>query len=411
MGHRDNLELLPEPEEPRMLTTIDPDAPGYPGEAYGISDEEARELRWPASPLREILWPWGAITFAFGVVFMLLIWPHINAYLSPILPETEWAYETTGIRELQDAGLDGSGVHVCIVDTGIDATHPDFSNLTLAGFRDFYEGEHDLVRDVGEDSHGTMMAGLLVANGKFYGAAPGVDLSIALALGPSGTSGQEDRVAQAIRWCRITQKADIVSLSLGSDPGDGMGIQSETVLAVQEALDAGIFVVAAAGNTGDDTSISDVSVPANMQGVIAVGVSTRSGNVWSNSANGSMVDPYTQENRSYPNQKPEVSAPGVLLFSTTSTQIEPPYAYSTGTSDSTVLVTGALALILELYGTALAGDDGVIDAEEMEMVKRSLASSCDKSGTDGSPHDVRGGYGFLDAVQWASDIAFELNLA
>jgi subtilisin family serine protease len=361
--------------------------------------------------LREILWPWGAITFAFGVVFMLLIWPHINAYLSPILPETEWAYETTGIRELQDAGLDGSGVHVCIVDTGIDTAHPDFSNLTLAGFRDFYEGEHGLVRDVGEDSHGTMMAGLLVANGKFYGAAPGVDLSIALALGPSGTSGQEDRVAQAIRWCRITQKADIVSLSLGSDPGDGMGIQSETVLAVQEALDAGIFVVAAAGNTGDDASISDVSVPANMQGVIAVGVSTHSGNVWSNSANGSMVDPYTQENRSYPNQKPEVSAPGVLLFSTTSTQIEPPYAYSTGTSDSTVLVTGALALILELYGTALAGDDGVIDAEEMEMVKRSLASSCDKSGTDGSPHDVRGGYGFLDAVQWASDIAFELNLA
>ena len=411
MGHRDDLELLPEPEEPRMLTTIDPDAPGYPGEAYGISDEEARELRWPASPLREILWPWGAITFAFGVVFMLLIWPQINAYLSPILPETEWAYETTGIRELQDAGLDGSGVHVCIVDTGIDAAHPDFSNLTLAGFRDFYEGEHDLIRDVGEDSHGTMMAGLLVADGKFYGAAPGVDLSIALALGPSGTSGQEDRVAQAIRWCRITQKADIVSLSLGSDPGDGMGIQSETVLAVQEALDAGIFVVAAAGNTGDDTSISDVSVPANMQGVIAVGVSTRSGNVWSNSANGSMVDPYTQENRSYPDQKPEVSAPGILLFSTTSTQIEPPYAYSTGTSDSTVLVTGALALILELYGTALAGDDGVIDAEEMEMVKRSLASSCDKSGTDGSPHDVRGGYGFLDAVQWASDIAFELNLA
>ena len=411
MGHMDNLELLPEPEEPRMLTTIDSDAPGYPGEAYGISDEEARELRWPASPLREILWPWGAITFAFGVVFMLLIWPHINAYLSPVLPETEWAYETTGIRDLQDSGLDGSGVHVCMVDTGIDATHPDLSNLTLAGFRDFYEGEHGLVRDVGEDSHGTMMAGLLVADGKFYGAAPGVDLSIALALGPAGTSGQEDRVAQAIRWCRITQNADIVSLSLGSDPGDGMGIQSETVLAVQEALDAGIFVVAAAGNTGNDASISDVSVPANMQGVIAVGASTRSGNVWSNSANGSMVDPYTQENRSYPDQKPEVSAPGALLFSTTSTQIEPPYAYSTGTSDSTVLVTGALALILELHGAALAGDDGVIDAEEMEMVKRTLASSCDKSGIDGSPHDARGGYGFLDAVQWASDIAFELNLA
>ena len=189
-----------------------------------------------------------------------------------------------------------------------------------------------------------------------------------------------------------------------------MGIQSETVLAVQEALDAGIFVVAAAGNTGDDASIYDVSVPANMGGVIAVGTSTRSGSVWSDSANGSLLDPYSQENRSYPNQKPEVSAPGVLLFSTPSTQIEPPYAYSTGTSDSTVLITGALALILELHGTALAGDDGVIDADEMEIVKRSLASSCDKTGISGSPHDARGGYGLLDAVQWASDIGFELNL-
>jgi subtilisin family serine protease len=411
MSRKDNLELLPEPEEPRMLTTIDSDAPGYPGDAYGISDEEARELRWPASPLKEILWPWGAITFALGAAFMLLVWPHINGYLSPVLPETEWAYESTGIRALQDSGLDGSGVHICMVDTGIDIAHPDFSNLTLAGFRDFYEGEHNLVRDVGEDSHGTMMAGLLVANGKFYGAAPGVDLSVALALGPSGTSGQEDRVAQAIRWCRITQKADIVSLSLGSDPGDGMGIQSETVLAVQEALDAGIFVVAAAGNTGYDTSISDVSVPANLRGVIAVGASTYGGSVWSNSANGSLLDPYSQENRSYPNQKPEVSAPGILLFSTTSTQIEPPYAYSTGTSDSTVLVSGALALILELHGTALAGDDGVIDSEEMEIVKRTLASSCSKTAISGSPHNEKGGYGILDAAQWASDIAFELNIA
>jgi len=70
MQPKDNLELLPEPEEPRMLTTIDSDAPGYPGEAYGITDEEAKELRWPATPLRKILWPWGAITFAVGTVFL-----------------------------------------------------------------------------------------------------------------------------------------------------------------------------------------------------------------------------------------------------------------------------------------------------------------------------------------------------
>ena len=272
-----------------MMTTVDRDAPGYPGDAYGMSDEEAKQLRWPAAPLKEILWPWGAITFAFGAAFLLLVWPHINAYLSPVLPETEWAFESTGIRELQDSGLDGSGVHVCMVDTGIDAEHPDFENLSLVGFRDFYEGQHDNIRDVGDDWHGTMMAGLLVADGKFRGSAPGVDLSVALALGPSGTSGNEDFVAQAVRWCRITQEADIISLSLGSDPGSGMAVQSETAQAVEEALESGIFVVAAAGNRDSGDMVSDVSVPANIEGVIAVGTITRNGATWSQSATGSTI--------------------------------------------------------------------------------------------------------------------------
>ena len=392
-----------------MMTTVDRDAPGYPGDAYGMSDEEAKQLRWPAAPLKEILWPWGAITFAFGAAFLLLVWPHINAYLSPVLPETEWAFESTGIRELQDSGLDGSGVHVCMVDTGIDAEHTDFENLSLVGFRDFYEGQHDNIRDVGDDWHGTMMAGLLVADGKFRGSAPGVDLSVALALGPSGTSGNEDFVAQAVRWCRITQEADIISLSLGSDPGSGMAVQSETAQAVEEALESGIFVVAAAGNRDSGDMISDVSVPANIEGVIAVGTITRNGATWSQTATGSAIDPYTQENRSYPSQKPEVIAPGVLLLSTSGSSSEPSYAYSTGTSDSTVLVTGALALILQLHGEDLRGEDGEIGAEEMDLVKRTLPSSCDKSVTEGAPHDSKGGYGSLDAVQWAADVGFELN--
>ena len=52
----DRLELMPEPEDPRLLTTVDPRAPGYPGSAYGMSDEEARRLRWPLDPLRR---PYG----------------------------------------------------------------------------------------------------------------------------------------------------------------------------------------------------------------------------------------------------------------------------------------------------------------------------------------------------------------
>ena len=114
--------------------------------------------------------------------------------------------------------------------------------------------------------------------------------------------------------------------------------------AVNEALDAGIFVVAAAGNNGNKDNINDVSIPANIPGVIAVGASTLDGKVWANSSVGSNINPYSNEERKFPNQKPEVTAPGVRMFSTASTELTPPYAYSSGTSDSQPL--SLLALLL-----------------------------------------------------------------
>ncbi|DAC42625.1 MAG TPA: S8 family serine peptidase [Candidatus Thalassarchaeaceae archaeon] len=404
----DRLELMPEPEDPRILTTVDPRAPGYPGSAYGITDEEARRLRWPLDPLKEALWPWGAVFFSIGTVALLLAWPFVDSYLTPLLPDSEWAYETTGIRELQQEGLTGEGVSVCIVDTGMDILHPDLSGINIVGFRDFFDEGNQDIKDIGSEYHGTMMTGILASNGTFLGAAPEASISIALALGPEGSSGQQDRVSLAIRWCRITQEADIISLSLGSDPGQGMAIETETVTAVQEALDEGIFVIAAAGNTGADSS--DVSVPANIEGVIAVGAQRSSGNIWSDSASGSDVDPYTGQTREYPHQKPEIIAPGVNIFSTASTELDPPYAYSSGTSDSTVFVTGALALILEQFGDEIAGEDGKIDSEEMEMVKRALANSANQEPTSEGNHSSRSGYGSLNAVEWANQLSFQLNI-
>ncbi|MFL2951750.1 MAG: S8 family peptidase [Candidatus Thalassarchaeaceae archaeon] len=404
----DRLELMPEPEDPRLLTTVDPRAPGYPGSAYGITDEEARRLRWPLDPLKEALWPWGAVFFSIGTVALLLAWPFVDSYLTPLLPDSEWAYETTGIRELQDGGLTGEGVSVCIVDTGLDILHPDLSDINIAGFRDFFDESNQEIKDIGSEYHGTMMVGILASNGTFLGAAPEASISIALALGPEGSSGQQDRVSLAIRWCRITQEADIISLSLGSDPGQGMGIETETVTSVQEALDEGIFVIAAAGNTGADSS--DVSVPANIEGVIAVGAYRSSGTIWPDSASGSDIDPYTGQSREYPHQKPEIIAPGVNIFSTASTELDPPYAYSSGTSDSTVFVTGALALILEQFGDEIAGEDGKIDSEEMAMVKRALANSANQESSSVGNHSSRLGYGSLNAMEWANQLSFQLNI-
>ena len=176
MRSLENLDLLPEPEDHRILTTIDNQALGYSGDDYGLTDEEAKQLRWPLGPMRKSETPTGAIFFSLLTLLLIAGWPWVNSYLIPILPGSEWAYEDTGIRQLQSEGYFGQGVHVCIVDTGIDMNHPDFSHQQLLGFRDFVGGNHELVRDVGESSHGTLMAGILISNGTFRGVAPEVGL-------------------------------------------------------------------------------------------------------------------------------------------------------------------------------------------------------------------------------------------
>ena len=64
---------------------------------------------------------------------LLLSWPFINSYLTPILPDSEWAYETTGI-EITGVGFVWIRVSVCIVDTKIDISHPDLSGINLVGW-------------------------------------------------------------------------------------------------------------------------------------------------------------------------------------------------------------------------------------------------------------------------------------
>ena len=409
MRQFDNIELMPEPEDSRILTAVDVDAPGYSGKEYGLDDSQAKQLRFIPSPIIRLLWPYGAIFFSVGVIIILLTWNIISPLISEVLPETEWAYDDSGIRDLQELGYFGSGVNVCIVDTGFDQSHKDFSKVTLNGFRDFFYNNNDEIRDIGKDSHGTLMAGLLVANGSYIGAAPDVSLSIAIALGPGGKSTDESLVSQAIRWCMISQDADIISLSLGSNPNSEFAIESETVIAVNEALDSGIFIIAAAGNTENPGENTDVSTPASIEGVIAVGAHNKDGIVWSESAPGSEIDPFTGDNRTFPNQKPEISAPGVYIFSTLSNTNNIPYAYSTGTSDSTVLVTGALALILQIHGESISGEDDTIDRSEISLVKVALANSAKNSAANGISHNSKSGYGLLNAIEWANQVDLEFN--
>ncbi len=398
------VELMPEPSDRSILTAVDSEAEGYAGEAYGLSDQDAKNLRRPAGSFSPFIWPYGAVGASASIILMLLFWPLLQPLITAYLPASEWAYESSKLSDLREEGLDGSGIKVCIVDTGIDPNHPDLEDMKLVGFRDFYTFRHTDVRDVSKSHHGTSMAGLLVANGSgpLDGIAPNVLLSIAIGLGPEGTTGNSIRVADAIQWCRVTQQVDIISLSLGG-PFEATNQEASRSVsgAVIDALDAGIFVIAAAGNAGPDNF--DVSTPANVEGVISVGAYDRFLTPWSNSSVGSGIDPYTGQTRTWPNQKPEVLGPGSFILSTVSSSKNPPYAYSTGTSDATIFVTGSLALILQDLS-----DRGLVNLSESQdnriyQVKKALAESSKPIGGQ-IGHDQRSGYGMLDAMKWRDAI-------
>jgi subtilisin family serine protease len=403
-----NLEYLPEPEDPRMLTAIDPEAPGYAPSAYGATLNESNAWR---NATTEVLRqssprPWGILVALCVVSLLILAYPQMTLFFADALaPDSEWAYEDTNIYALQDQyGLSGDGVRVCIVDTGFEPDHPALKDVNLVGYRDFVGNENTIVQDRGKDSHGTMMAGILVANENYRGAAPNVDLIVAAALNAEGTTQSETTVSDAIEWCWNEMDADIISLSLGGEPDPENPLGSLTADAVTDALNRGVFVVAAAGNSGGaGTEVTDVSVPANVGGVIAVGAVDINGDLWERTATGSDTEGADGNERIEPNQKPEVSAPGVDIISTSDPSFSIPYSLSTGTSDSTVFVTGALALILERHGAALETID---DRYEMIiLVKQALADSCQPNALQGGEHHPRWGYGVLDAVAWERAVA------
>jgi subtilisin family serine protease len=411
------VELLPEPEDPRMLSTIDPGAPGYPAEAYGMPsdmDPQAWKDAEAVKPERRVsLYPWGLWVVVGLIVVLVLSYSTLVGYLEDFIPESEWAYENTGIRTLNDDGYSGHGVRVCIVDTGIDTSHPDLLNTNLVGFKDFIHNTQGTPHDNDNThSHGTMMSGIIAANGSFVGGAPDILLIVAAALGFDGGSGSEVAVAEAIEWCWTEMGADIISLSLGGKPDLVSTFGGETEVAVKAALDNGVFVVAAAGNHGGaGQDYPDVTIPANVDGVISVGAIHRNSTLWQFSSAGSMTNS-SGEMRQWPNQKPEVVAPGVEIHSTfVSEATGATWSRSDGTSDATVFVTASLALILERYdGNPKLQPTHQGDRGPINLVKAALADSC-KSGVfqNSGEHHLRYGYGSLDAEAWSDMVGERLS--
>ena len=289
--------------------------------------------------------------------------------------------------------LNGEGVVVCVVDSGVDLDHPDLRGVELRGWRDSINGIEEPYDDEG---HGTAMTGIIVSDGGLDGVAKGVDLLVAKAINDEG-QGTDGTVSDSVDWC-VQQGADIISLSLGGSQSFGSDFftTDELEQSVDDALDSGVFVVSSAGNDGEDDD-GDVGSPGSVEGVICVGGITRSGSIWSGSSEGDndgRLWPNPILPRSDPDKKPEIVAPGhevpVLMASGVSNSEW--WGWSSGTSAATAWVSGSLALLLQ-ENPDLQRENST-GRQAIEGVKDAIAQSSQKKDGQES-HDDHYGYGHL----------------
>lgn len=141
----------------------------------------------------------------------------------------------------------GGGAVVAVVDSGVDAGHPDLGGRLLGG--------RDFVQDDGTpqdgDGHGTHVTGVVVANDPngvgVSSVAPGARVLPVRVLDDTG-SGRAADVAAGIDYA-VAAGAQVINLSLGEDV-PLLGGASEFAAAIDRALDRGVVVVAASGNNG-----------------------------------------------------------------------------------------------------------------------------------------------------------------
>ncbi len=254
----------------------------------------------------------------------------------------------------------GEGVTVAVIDSGVDATHPDLTGSVLTGTETFVGGTSDGHTDT--DGHGTGIAGLIAGHGHGPGNSAGV-LGIApkakiLPIRTTNDIGSDPAATARGLDYAVAKGATVICIAQGGS------VSAEEQRAVREALAAGVVIVAAAGNKPLDLF---VTYPAAYPGVVAAAGVDLNGNHADVSATG-----------------PEVilAAPAVNVMSA---RPNASYNTGTGTSAATAIIAGAAALVRSRYPN-LSGT---------EVVRRLTATATDK----GAPgRDKEYGYGVLNLV-------------
>ncbi|MCW8118936.1 S8 family serine peptidase [Streptomyces anthocyanicus] len=241
-----------------------------------------------------------------------------------------------GTPEAWEAGLTGKGVTVAVLDSGVDAGHPDLAGR-IAQSRSFIPGQEVADRH-GHGTHVTSTVGGsgAASDGKEKGVAPGATLAVGKVLDDEGF-GSESEIIAGMEWAARDVDADIVSMSLGStEPSDGTDPMAEAVNTLSR--ETGALFVIAAGNTGAPSSIGS---PGAADAALTVGaVDSADQAAWFTSAG-----PRYGDNA----LKPDLSAPGVGILAARSRLAEGSGDYTSmdGTSMATPHIAGVAALLAE----------------------------------------------------------------
>ncbi len=180
----------------------------------------------------------------------------IQTYLERSVP-----YVGTGIP--RSDGIDGTGIIIAIIDTGVDFNHPDLfgwgpDGKVIGGYNFIQEGQPPL----DTNGHGTQVAGVIAADGQLVGIAPKVKI-LAYKVSEDGEGVSSELITRAIEKA-INDGADIINISLGVNKTN-----AEIERAVNNALEKEIFVVTAAGNDGPE--FKTIGSPGRNFGSVTVG--------------------------------------------------------------------------------------------------------------------------------------------
>lgn len=279
--------------------------------------------------------------------------------VAPRTPADEFAQQTGATTVWSNQKDTGAGVNVAVLDTGISQL-PDFNGRLVSGV-DLTGAGNPFLDSYG---HGTFVAGLIAGNGmssggQYTGEAPGAGL---VSVKVAGATGQTDlaTVIAGVQW--VIQHAAslnirVLNMSLGFQPFESSALNPLDQV-VQQAWDAGVVVVASAGNAGpfNGTILS----PGDDPSIITVGSVDDGGQT--NTAN-DVMSGFSSVGPTSPDgwAKPDIVTSGRSVVSLrdpgSTIDLANPSAVigtsnfvGTGTSFSAAIVSGAVALLLAKNG-------------------------------------------------------------